>query len=167
MATPPPNSPDRNTPVKFIFPFWFKVSSVTIVVLLAGILMILLSGFLGGVSKERKKQDEEDAIKARTTISIAQNNISLFEAPLELYKLDCGSYPTTKQGLSALRNRPADLSNPEKWNGPYLAKDVELDHWNHPYKYTSPGKHNPDSYDIWSLGPDGIDGTDDDIGNWK
>ena len=166
MATPPPFQSEQPSPVKFVSPLWFKVVSVITVVLLTGILIILFAGFLGGVSKERKKQDEEDAIKARATISIARNNIGLFETPLEMYKLDLNSHPTTKQGLSALRNQPADLSTPEKWNGPYLAKDVELDPWNHPYKYTSPGKHNPDSYDVWSLGPDGIDGTNDDIGNW-
>ena len=32
--------------------------------------------------------------------------------------------------------------------------------------YASPGTHNPDSYDLWSVGPDGADGTADDIGNW-
>jgi general secretion pathway protein G len=31
----------------------------------------------------------------------------------------------------------------------------------------APGKHNPDTFDVWSVGPDGQDGTDDDIGNWE
>jgi general secretion pathway protein G len=30
-----------------------------------------------------------------------------------------------------------------------------------------PGKHNTDSFDVWSVGPDGQDGTEDDIGNWQ
>jgi general secretion pathway protein G len=32
--------------------------------------------------------------------------------------------------------------------------------------YLYPGKHNPDAYDLWSLGPDGVE-SDDDIGNWE
>ncbi|MGD0382118.1 MAG: hypothetical protein ABSA77_01265 [Thermoguttaceae bacterium] len=58
MPTQPPFPPERNTSVKFVFPFWFKVISIMMVVLLAGILIILLSGFLGGVSKEHKEEFE-------------------------------------------------------------------------------------------------------------
>ncbi len=166
MSTQPPIPPEPNTPVKFVFPFWFKVSSIIIVVLLAGILLILLSGFLSGISKERKEQNKENARKKFAEIQAASARLGLFKTPLSMYNLDLGSYPTTKQGLLALHNIPVDLRNPEKWNGPYLDEDVPLDSWNHPYKYTSPGKHNPD-YDLWSLGPDGIDGTDDDIVNWE
>jgi general secretion pathway protein G len=54
-----------------------------------------------------------------------------------------------------------------KWNGPYREKAVPSDPWGRQYQYASPGRHNTDSYDVWSLGPDGADGTDDDIGNWQ
>ena len=43
---------------------------------------------------------------------------------------------------------------------------MPLDPWQRPYHYLYPGKHNPNVPDIWSLGPDGIDGTADDIGSW-
>ena len=41
-----------------------------------------------------------------------------------------------------------------------------LDAWGRPMRYRCPGRHNPDGYDLWSVGPDGIDGTADDITNW-
>jgi general secretion pathway protein G len=41
------------------------------------------------------------------------------------------------------------------------------DPWGHSYQYQNPGKHNPDRYDIYSMGPDGQPDTADDIGNWK
>ena len=41
---------------------------------------------------------------------------------------------------------------------------VPIDSWGHPYVYEFPGKHNPESYDLYSLGPDQKAGTDDDIG---
>jgi len=51
------------------------------------------------------------------------------------------------------------------WHGPYLAK-VPHDIWGKNFVYEYPGKHNPDSYDLTSCGPDGKAGTKDDIGNW-
>jgi general secretion pathway protein G len=47
-----------------------------------------------------------------------------------------------------------------------LEKAVPADPWGRQYQYSNPGKHNTDGYDVWSLGPDGADGTDDDVGNW-
>lgn len=89
-----------------------------------------------------------------------------YEAPLFSYKLQTGSYPTTAQGLQALLTAPANVTG---WAGPYLnTKDVPLDPWKQPYHYAYPSTHGQkaDKYDIWSSGPDQIDGTADDIGNW-
>ena len=55
---------------------------------------------------------------------------------------------------------------PKNWNGPYIKKDAK-DPWDNPYVYKSPGEHNTDSYDLSSKGKDGIEGTEDDITNWK
>jgi general secretion pathway protein G len=68
--------------------------------------------------------------------------------------------------LSALMTPPGDLANPAKWKGPYLEKAIPADPWGRPFQYAAPGKHNPQSFDVWSLGPDGADGTEDDVGNW-
>jgi general secretion pathway protein G len=73
--------------------------------------------------------------------------------------------PTTAEGLTALVVRPADLSE-ANWGGPYLESfAVSRDPWGNEYQYISPGKDGR-PYDIWSFGPDGMDGTDDDIGHW-
>jgi len=86
------------------------------------------------------------------------------DTPLQTYKMNTGHYPTTEQGLMALIKAPAGVTN---WRGPYLTiKDVPLDPWGTPYHYRSPGLHNPATYDLWSLGPDKLDNTDDDIHNW-
>jgi general secretion pathway protein G len=96
----------------------------------------------------------------------AQAQIGLFEPALQMYFLNVKDYPSTGSGLEALRNPPGDLANPAKWNGPYLDKPIPLDPWDRPFQYAYPGKYNPESFDVWSLGRDGADGTDDDIGNW-
>ena len=68
--------------------------------------------------------------------------------------------------LKELFERPPDLP-PSRWDGPYLSTpDLLNDAWGRPYHYLCPGKYNKDSYDLWSVGPDGVNGTADDIGNW-
>jgi len=59
------------------------------------------------------------------------------------------------------------LPNPQRWTGPYLERAPGPDPWGNAYRYKNPGKHNPDSVDIFSIGPDGQQGTEDDIGNWQ
>jgi len=108
-----------------------------------------------------------NAISRRANKKAAESQIGLFETPIEMYQMAVGICPTTAQGLDALRIAPADLPNPAKWDGPYLKKPVPLDPWDNPYQYVSPGVHNLDSYDVWSFGPDGVNGTEDDIGNWS
>ena len=85
------------------------------------------------------------------------------KTPLMQYRINMGSYPSTEDGLSALVTAPEQRR--ERWKGPYVSKLPE-DPWGNPYKYRFPGVKNPSSYDVWSIGPDGQDGTDDDIGNW-
>jgi general secretion pathway protein G len=90
---------------------------------------------------------------------IAKLQIAEFEQALEIYAKDNGSYPTNERGLEEL------LSNEGK--GPYLKKALPFDRWGRPYHYCNPGVRNAGSYDLWSNGPDGIEGTEDDVTNWK
>jgi len=97
----------------------------------------------------------------------AQAQILLFVSTLQAYRLHLGEYPSTAQGLQAVCEAPKDLREPSKWRGPYLKKGVPLDPWKRPYRYEWPSKHNKEKPDIWSSGPDGIDGTEDDVVNWE
>ncbi len=92
----------------------------------------------------------------------AQTQIKMFEDQLDLYSLDLIGFPSTAQGLNALRARPGDLPNPQKWKGPYAKKDIPLDPWDNPYQYELIDLKN---YRIWSWGPDRKNGTEDDITN--
>ena len=90
--------------------------------------------------------------------------IQAFSQALELYSHDNGAYPTTAQGLQSLVARPADCP---KWDGPYWdGGKVPNDAWGHPYVYRCPGVKVPAGFDLLSVGPDGKEGTADDIGNW-
>ncbi|HUZ06735.1 MAG TPA: type II secretion system major pseudopilin GspG [Candidatus Paceibacterota bacterium] len=81
---------------------------------------------------------------------------------LDYFKADTGHYPKGTNGLLELVQQHSGTTN---WHGPYLEK-LPVDPWGHKYIYENPGKHNTNSYDLFSAGPDGRAGTDDDIGNW-
>ncbi len=86
------------------------------------------------------------------------------QTPLLNYRNNTGSFPSTDEGLKALITQPMSKMG---WKGPYVTtKDVPKDPWGVEYRYRFPGVKNPDGYDLWSLGPDKIEGTADDIGNW-
>jgi general secretion pathway protein G len=100
----------------------------------------------------------------------AESQIEMLGAALDAYRLDNGRYPTSAQGLAALRAVPAAEPRPENWRGPYLRKDVPLDPWRKPYLYSSPGTVNPWGYDLLSLGADGVAGgaaEDADVTSWE
>jgi len=104
------------------------------------------------------------ADRARKTAARAQ--INAFMTALGSYKLDTGSYPTTEQGLQALRAKPENASG---WQGPYTDKEIDNDPWGHPYVYHFPGEHG-DEPDLICYGADGQpggDGTNADIVSWK
>jgi general secretion pathway protein G len=101
---------------------------------------------------------------ARQTAARAQ--INGFLTALGAYKLDTSTFPTTEQGLGALRAAPAGVP---LWKGPYLPQEVPLDPWGRPYVYKYPGEHG-DEPDIVSLGADGAPGGEEinaDILSWK
>ena len=87
------------------------------------------------------------------------------QAPLSVYRIHMGDYPTTAEGLQALITPPANRA--DRWRGPYLQENkLPTDRWGEPYQYRYPGVKNKNGYDLWSKGPDKTDGTEDDIGNW-
>ena len=89
--------------------------------------------------------------------SVAKAQIEAFVRALDTYRLDMGTYPSSEEGLNALRVKPANAS---KWNGPYLQKDIPLDPWGHAYLY----KKTTDTkeYELISYGKDGQMGGEGD-----
>ena len=95
----------------------------------------------------------------------AKAQIEMLGTALDTYRLDVGAYPSTEQGLVALREKPQDS---EGWNGPYLRKDIPKDPWGHDYVYKSPGDNG--EYDLSALGQDGQtggEGDDKDVNSWE
>jgi len=98
--------------------------------------------------------------------TVAREQMNGFITALGMYKLDTGRFPSTEQGLQALRVRPQDEA---RWDGPYLPQDVPPDPWGHPYVYKFPGDHGeePDIISYGADGREGGDGENGDIVSWK
>ncbi len=93
-------------------------------------------------------------------VSAAKAQMELFGLALDQYRLDNGYYPSTPQGLEALRTPPTGDPPARNWRGPYLKKPVPLDPWGRPYVYASPSATNADAYDLVTYGRDGQPGGD-------
>ncbi len=89
----------------------------------------------------------------KSNAKVAKAQIESFGQALDQFRLDVGRYPTTEQGLAALRAAPAGVA---KWQGPYLKREIPLDPWNNAYQYQAPGQHG--EYDLQSFGSDGQPG---------
>jgi len=80
---------------------------------------------------------------------------------LAMYELNAGVYPTTEQGLKALVDRPIAPPIPRRWAR--ILDKMLVDPWGHPYQYQFPGAKDPAKYELFSLGPDGVADTADDV----
>ncbi|MCA9266097.1 MAG: type II secretion system major pseudopilin GspG [Planctomycetales bacterium] len=121
-------------------------------VMLVLVILVVLASAVGLYARQAQKKALMDAARAQ---------IGDFKTCIEVYQQHVYSYPSTTAGLQALIAPPNDLRNPDKWAGPYLdANVVPLDPWDGEYQYQL---IDADNYVIWSLGPDGVDGSEDDI----
>ena len=128
----------------------FTLIELMLVVVIIGALVAMVMPRLTG----RGEQARVAAAKADIQANIATG--------LKLYELDNGEFPSTSDGLNALMTKPSSAPN---WKGPYLEKKP-VDPWGREYKYKSPGEHRTNDYDLYSLGRDGVEGTDD-VVNWE
>jgi len=137
-------------------------SGYTLLEILA--VLTLLAAILTLVAPNVVKQLQSGQVKT------ARAQINAMKSVLNAYYLDNSCYPTTEQGLRALIEKPTIPPIPENWNGPYLEdKQIPKDPWGAELIYRCPGIHNPDKYDLYTLGSDKKEGgTSDaaDIGNW-
>lgn len=129
----------------------FTLIELLLVLVILGVLAAIVVPKFGGRTEQAR-------------VTAAQSQISTFGTALDAFEVDTGSYPKGKNGLLDLVQQPRDAIN---WKGPYMKNDIPNDPWGRAYIYEFPGKHNPSSYDLMSMGPDGKVGGDDDITNWQ
>ena len=139
-----------------------RLSSRAGFTLLEILMVVVIIGFLVTVAAVKMTNVMGTS---RRTATLRQ--IDAYKTTLGVYELDNGFYPSTEQGLQALIAQPSSTPAPVHWKGPYLDPPVlRPDPWGHPYIYKNPGQKLPTGYDLYSVGPNGVEGDDDDIGNW-
>jgi|SRR4051794_19166558 general secretion pathway protein G len=104
-------------------------------------------------------------VQNRALKDAAKTKVGILSGQIDTYQLHMRNFPTS---LRDLLDKPSDPRAADRWAGPYVKDTSALrDPWDNDFHLAVPGKHNTDSYDVWSVGPDGQDGTQDDIGNWE
>jgi len=134
-----------------------KQSGFTLIELMVVIVILgLLAGLvLPNVFGNKEKADRQKVI----------SDITTYESALAMYRLDNNRYPTTDQGLDALVNKPTLDPIPRNYNADGYVQRLSNDPWGYEYILISPGENG--KLDIFSVGLDGEEGTEDDIGNWN
>lgn len=128
----------------------FTLIELLLVLVILGILAAIVVPKFSG----RTEQARETA---------ARTQIATFGTALDSFEVDVGYYPKGRNGLGDLFTQPRDA---QSWRGPYIKNEIPKDPWQNEYVYECPGKNNPSSYDLLSMGPDGRAGTEDDITNY-
>ena len=131
-----------------------KGFSLMEMILVLGIIALIVGlgvTLFGDFGKTRKLQE-------------AKIEIDRLATALASYELDNGSLPTSAQGLDALVTKPTVNPIPKHWRK-YWTKDL-LDPWSKAYVYRVPGQRSGKDYDLFSLGVNGTEDSDD-IGNWE
>lgn len=128
----------------------FTLIELLVVIIILGILAAIVVPRITGRVDEAKVEATRVQLKA-------------VKDALEQYKLDNGFYPSTEQGLRALVERPTTPPVPQRWRQ-YMDK-LPKDAWDRDLIYMSPGVNR--AFELRSMGPDGKEGTEDDIDVWK
>lgn len=114
------------------------------------LVVILILAILAALVVPRVIGRTDDAKRAK-----AASDIAAMSQLLQQFRLDTSRYPTTEEGLDALRTAPADVDG---WRGPYADKAIPNDPWGFPYVYEYPGPDGDDSFVLESYGSDGQPG---------
>jgi type II secretion system protein G len=114
---------------------------------------------ISGMSLRMASRERPQKSLGRYAIAKLANGFVMFE-------IDCGRFPTTEEGLSALKKCPTPALK-GRWRGPYPDDSkIPKDPWGRDYVYRYPGLHNTNGVDVYSLGPNG-NGGEEAIGNWN
>jgi len=130
----------------------FTLLEVMVVIVILGVLASMVVPNLMG------SQD-------RANMQKAVSDINALETSISMYKMDNYDYPTTEQGLEALTTETDIEPLPRRFPEEGYVKRLPNDPWGNEYQLLYPGEHS--KYDVFSMGPDGEAGTEDDIGNWN
>ena len=121
------------------------------------LLVITIIGILAGAVVVRFR-----GVAGQAKVNQTKTDIAAMELAIEMFEIDTGDIPSSEDGLDSLIEDPGI----DNWKqGGYLKRKNLNDPWGNPYIYTTAAERGAD-FDLYSMGPDEQEGTEDDIGNW-
>lgn len=125
----------------------FTLIEIMVVMVILGLLVAIVAPNIMGRSDQAK-------------VTVAETQLTNISKGLDIYRLDNSHYPSTQQGLEALKSRPTGSPEPKNWNPDGYMKSIPQDPWGNDFQYVSPGAEG--AYDLYSYGSDGQEGGDGD-----
>lgn len=125
----------------------FTLIEIMVVMVILGLLVAIVAPNIMGRSDQAK-------------VTVAETQLTNISKALDIYRLDNSHYPSTQQGLEALKSRPSGSPEPKNWNPDGYMKSIPQDPWGSDFQYVSPGREG--AYDLYSKGSDGEEGGDGD-----
>jgi general secretion pathway protein G len=120
----------------------FTLIEMLLVLTIIGLLAAVVVAKFSGTGK-----------KAR--IDTTRASVSALCTAIDAYEIDCGTYPSSLQGLVKSSGEP-------NWHGPYIGgADIPMDAWGTPFGYVP----RENDFEVRSAGPDKAMNTSDDITN--
>ncbi|MGO1691600.1 MAG: type II secretion system major pseudopilin GspG [Marinobacter sp.] len=125
----------------------FTLIEIMVVMVILGLLVAIVAPNIMGRSDQAK-------------VTVAETQLTNISKALDIYRLDNSHYPSTQQGLDALKSKPTGNPEPKNWSPDGYMKNIPQDPWNNDFQYVSPGTEG--AYDLYSYGSDGQEGGDGD-----
>jgi len=132
------------------------------------LLVLLILGMLVGVAIVAFSGTED-----RARIDATKVKLKLIQGAVKRFKFHVGRYPSETEGLAVLVGSSAleDEEDKAKWAGPYL-EQTPKDEWGNEFMYEPVQEGASDvpegtKFKIWSKGPNGEDGDEDDLKSWQ
>ncbi len=119
----------------------FSLIEIMVVVIIVGLLASLVGVAVFGRLADARQDSARTQIKG-------------FQTALDLYRLDCFTYPDSSTGLKALTGEASGNCKNYKRGGYLNARTVPKDPWKNDYTYQAPGPGG-EPYIIISYGSDG------------
>jgi len=128
--------------------------------LLEVMIVLVIIGIIASMVVPNLMGSQDTARSQKAVIDIGS-----LETVLAMYRSQNYNYPTTEQGLDALVTETDVEPLPRRFPEGGFIKRLPKDPWGNDYQLLNPGEHG--KMDIFTMGPDGEQGTEDDIGNWN
>lgn len=103
----------------------------------------------------------------KAEVTRAEVDIKGLKAALGQFRMDHHRYPTEDEGLRILTGVAPPGSDIDEERLDRVVESLSKDPWNRDYLYRFPSEHGDFDFDVFSVGPDGEEGSDDDIGSWQ